>query len=202
MTTRRALIFGAVSAVAGPPALAQGDPRPRSYGKIGDPAPPFALPKYGGGTAQLSDYGGRVLMLLFGGLWCPDCIVDGPHTNRLAAMAEPNPDIDFLYMQCGPGFGRWSNVPRAAATLETAHAAWAQYLAETGYAFPLAFDMSRSIDVARDYAIEWFPSFVIIDRMGVIRAWRTDLGPRGASSFFLQARRIADGASIESKTPA
>ena len=65
MTTRRALIFGAVSAVAAPPALAQSDPRPRSYSKIGDPAPPFALPKYRGGTAQLSDYGGRVLMLLF-----------------------------------------------------------------------------------------------------------------------------------------
>jgi thiol-disulfide isomerase/thioredoxin len=178
---------------AAPTEAAEEDPRPRSYALVDQPAPDFAFPKFGGGTARLGDYSGKVLILYFGGLWCPDCVADAAYTNRLAQLAEADPDIDFLNIHTQNRFGRWGSNERGRAfNAAESDAALAAYFAETGYAYPIAFDASR--DFARDtYKIEWSPSFLIVDRAGVIRGWRTDLlNDDGVQSFFAEARGIAE----------
>jgi len=179
---RRTLALGLAALAAAPNAAAQNsppaafeDPRPRAYQLLGQPAPDFAFPKRGGGMAQRSDYAGRAYILYFGGLWCPDCIVDGAHVNDLAAMAAAA-DIAFLHIHTRGRFGRWGSIDN--------------YFAETGYSYPVAFDESRTW--AREtYAIEWNPTYLVIDRAGIIRAWSTDLGEGGAALFFAEAHAIA-----------
>ncbi len=161
---------------------------------LGQRAPEFSFPKLGGDEARLSDYAGRVVILYFGGLWCPDCIVDGHNTAGLAALAQADPDVDFLGIHTRNRFGRWggnererSNVYNAAESAAALNA----YFAERGYSYPVAFDASRSWS-SENYAIQWYPTSVIVDRGGVIRAWRTDLIDEAtARAFFAQARRIA-----------
>ena len=41
--------------------------------KKGDMAVNFSVPCYNGTTAQLSDYKGKVVLLVFWGSWCPPC---------------------------------------------------------------------------------------------------------------------------------
>ena len=179
---RRALLAAAASLAAGPafaqavPTGAPDDPRPRFYALINRPAPDFAFPKRGGGQASLGDYRGKVLIVAFGGLWCPDCIRDGANVNALSHMADRDPNVEFLYIHTRDRFGRWGSIDA--------------YFAENHYDYPVAFDPSRAF--ARDtYRIEWSPSYLIIDRAGVIRAWRTDLETNGAHDFFVQAQTIA-----------
>ncbi|MEJ0060159.1 MAG: TlpA disulfide reductase family protein [Terricaulis sp.] len=174
------------------PASAE-DPRPRSYAMLNQPAPDFALPKLGGGTARLADYANKVVILYFGGLWCPDCVADAAHTNQLAHLAEGDPDVAFLNIHTQNRFGRWGSNERGREfNLADSSRAIASYFSETGYRYPVAFDATR--DWAHNtYAIAWSPSFVIVDRAGVIRGWRTDLlNDEGVQSFFAEARGIAE----------
>lgn len=158
------------------PAAAETDPRPRSYVLLDQAAPAFAFPKLGGGEARLSDYAGKTLVLYFGGLWCPDCVADAPHVSRLSKLVETDPRLAFLQIHTRDRFGRWGSVDA--------------FFAANNYQWPVAFDASQNF--ARDtYKIEWSPSFLVIDKTGMIRRWRTDLGEAGAAAFFAEAQRVA-----------
>lgn len=194
---RRALSLALLGALA-PNALAQAprpgapdDPRPRSYSLIGSAAAEFAFPKLGGGQASLSDYRGKALILYFGGLWCPDCVADGAHVNRLSQRAARSRNVAFLNIHTRNRFGRWGGNDPALIDPPAAEAAIRAYFAETGYSYPVAFDASRTY-ARENYAIEWYPTFLIIDRDGVIRAWRTDLGEDGARAFLALAESWAN----------
>lgn len=183
MISRRVFALAALACGAAGAAFAQavapgapGDPRPRAYRMLGQAAPAFDFPLLGGARARLADYRGRTLILYVGGLWCPDCVLDGPHTNELARLAAGDRRIAFLQIHTQNRFGRWGSVPA--------------YFAEYNYSWPVAFDETRTW-MHENYAVDWSPSFLIIDRHGIIRAWRTDLGADGAHDFFVQAQAIA-----------
>lgn len=191
MLTRRAAVV-ALGALAPRLAYAEDAARPITYAMLNHRAPAFSLPRLGGGSETLERYRGKVLLLTFGGLWCPDCILDGRNVAHLAALAGSDPEVDFLYLQNAPAFGRWGRgVRRSEATLGDAARAWSAYFAETGYAFPVAVDMSIELPTARAYAVEWFPSNLIIDRRGRITAWRTEFGSlEAAEAYYAEARRL------------
>lgn len=178
-----------------PPPGAPDDPRPRAYALIGQAAPAFSLPKLGGGEATLADYGGRVLVLYFGGLWCPDCMADGANVHRLTELIATDPRIAFLHIHTRNRFGRFGPNERDRANANVYDAAESAralngYFAEKGYAYPVAFDASR--DWAHEsYKIEWSPSYLIVDKGGVIRHWRTELGADGPAQFFAAAQALA-----------
>jgi thiol-disulfide isomerase/thioredoxin len=172
------------------------DPRPRAYAGIGQAAADFELPKLGGGVARLSDYAGKALILSFGGLWCPDCVLDGPYLSHLARLAERDDRVAFLDIHTRNRFGKWGPNARersdhAVYDAEESGLALAAYFAETGHSYPVAFDASRTW--AREaYKIEWSPTYVIVDRHGVIRRWRTDLFDRAsAEAFFAEAAEVS-----------
>ncbi|WP_395644843.1 TlpA family protein disulfide reductase [Terricaulis sp.] len=193
MLTRRAAMLATLAALAPSLARAEEDPRPMTYAMLNRRAPAFELPRLGGGVETLARYRGKALLLTFGGLWCPDCIVDGRNLAHLAARAAGDANVEFLYLQNAPAFGRWGGgVRRSTATLADAERAWRAYFAETGYSFPVAVDMSLELPTARAYAVEWFPSNLIIDRRGRITAWRTDFhSEQAAEAFYEEARRAA-----------
>lgn len=194
--TRRAALWflaaalPAAAAAQAPPPGAPDDPRPRTYSRIGAPAADFSFPRHGGGVASLGDYRGKVLILYFGGLWCPDCLADGANVNRLAQLARAEPGVDFLNIHTRNSFGRWGRGTPAEIDEAGANAAISAYFDETGYSYPVAFDSSRTF--AREhYAIAWYPTYLIVDRAGIIREWRTDLGAAGAQALLAAARQYA-----------
>lgn len=151
------------------------DPRPQGYALLNQRAPMFDFPGSREERFRLQDYRGQVLILCFWGLWCPDSVADGANAHRLAQAAERKPGVAFLSVHTRGRFGRWGAVSR--------------YFEETGYSYPVAFDEGR--DFARDiYRIAWFPTYLAIDRTGLIRAWRTDLGTQGAKDFLTQTRPL------------
>jgi thiol-disulfide isomerase/thioredoxin len=184
LVDRRAMVLAGAAALAAAPAFAQGvvpsaaDPRPQTYELLNQAAPPFDLEKLGGGRARLSDYRGRTLILYWWGLWCPDCLADGAYTASLARQAQAVEGLSFLAIHTRGRFGRWGSVP--------------SYFEERGYGWPVAFEHGR--DFARNvYRIGWFPTYLVIDRQGVIRHWRTDLGAAGGDGLLAQARALARG---------
>ena len=54
----------------------------------GQAAPAFALERYGGGKATLSELKGKVVMLDFWATWCPPCVDEMPSLVRLAREYE------------------------------------------------------------------------------------------------------------------
>lgn len=169
-------LLPALAEAQAPPPGSPNDPRPKSYPLIGQPAAPFSFPKLGGGTAQLSDYAGKTLILYWWGLWCPDCVLDGPNVAKLAAKVAREKKLAFLAIHTRNRFGKWGTVER--------------YFEESGYSYPIAFYEGRDFP-KEAYAIAWYPSFLVIDPKGVIRAWRTDLGAKGGDQLLKAAKRIA-----------
>lgn len=159
-----------------PPPGSPNDPRPKSYPLIGKKAAPFDFPKLGGGTAKLSDYRGKTLVLYWWGLWCPDCVLDGPNVAKFAGEIAKNKRLAFLGVHTRGRFGKWGSVEA--------------YFAEQGYSYPVALYDGRDFP-KEAYAVAWYPSFVAIDRKGVIRAWRTDLTATGGAEFLAQVKALA-----------
>lgn len=188
---RRTFLLTAGATLAAARVAHAQDESPRGpYSLLDRPAPDFSVPLHGGGSRNLEDFRGRVLILAFGGLWCPPCISDGANINELAGLAVQS-EIEFLYLHCGPEFGLWTQHGNRRPRVADAESAWNLYFIENHYNFPVAFDLSRRRDIARDYNIRWFPSFIVIDRIGRIRAWRTALGRNGARAFISVAREAA-----------
>lgn len=187
LARRTFLLMAGATAATGNAAHAQ---RRGPYTMLDQPAPDFSVPLHGGGNRSLADYRGRVLILAFGGLWCPPCVIDGANINELASLAAQS-EIEFLYLHCGPEFGLWTQHGNRRPRVADAESAWNLYFIENHYNFAVGFDLSRRRDIARDFSIEAFPSFLIIDRIGRIRAWRATLGATGARAFISLARGAA-----------
>ena len=50
---------------------------------LGKPAPVFTFPLLGGGTANLTDYRGKVVLVNVWATWCPPCIDEMPDLESL-----------------------------------------------------------------------------------------------------------------------
>jgi thiol-disulfide isomerase/thioredoxin len=123
----------------------------------GAPAPELDLPIVHGappdtGRATLAAYSGRVLMLDFWATWCEPCKKSFPHYQQLAA--------------------RYPDRIAVLGVSEDDHSAGiAQFAAETGAGFPLAWDQGKSL--APRYRLTGMPTLFIIDQQGVIRFVKT-----------------------------
>lgn len=50
--------------------------------EVGDLVPDFALPTLDGGEGRLSDYRGKVILLVFTATWCPYCGAEAPFLEQ------------------------------------------------------------------------------------------------------------------------
>lgn len=55
------------------------------------PAPELDLPRHGGGSVNLADLRGRVVLVNFWAVWCPPCRKEMPSMERLSKMMAQRP---------------------------------------------------------------------------------------------------------------
>jgi thiol-disulfide isomerase/thioredoxin len=116
------------------------------------PADPvdFSLPLLGGGTARLSAYRGKAVMLNFWATWCPPC-------------REEMPSMEALYQRfAGKG------LEILAVDCSEPDADVAAFIGKAGYSFPVVLDSAGG--AARSYAAQAIPATYILDRGGKIIA--------------------------------
>ena len=111
------------------------------------PAPRIAYPRLGGGTFHIADYRGRVIFLDFYASWCGPCQVETPLVER---YARAHPEVAVVPIDVGE--------PAAvAARFADRFRLHGVVLDPTG--------SSRGF-----FEIEGFPTIVVIDPQGRIRA--------------------------------
>jgi peroxiredoxin len=113
------------------------------------PAPQFSLASKGGGTVNLSQYKGQVVMLNFWASWCGPCRQEMP-------LLE---DIYKKYNKLG--------FTMVGVNVEPDSKAADDWLKATPVTFPVAYD--KDSKVSRLYDVSGMPSTVIIDRKGNLR---------------------------------
>ncbi len=112
------------------------------------PAPAWELPKLEGGTAKMSDFAGKVVVLDWWGSWCPPCRAELPHFQALYTKYKDR--VAFVGMN-------WERpqTPDRVGTVK-------KFMADNKYDFPVALDHDQTAGKA--YDIEAFPTVFVIDR--------------------------------------
>ena len=119
-------------------------------------APDFELPKVGGGTARLSDYRGKVVILNFWTKTCRPCLEEMPSIASLAKALAPHPDIVLLTVSTD------ESVEDARETMKSV-------LGGADAPFVIMVD-SESKVVREKFGTKLYPETWFIDPSGVIRA--------------------------------
>lgn len=142
---------GSAEAKAAPVATEEpaGEESEYDHVRVGDLAPDFTLPMYGGGEVTLSDLRGKVVLLNFWATWCPPCmqelsVVQQEIINRFAGR-----EFAFIFASRG------DSEEEIAATRE-----------KRGFHFPMAMDKDQA--VFQRYAKKGIPHNYLIDREGRI----------------------------------
>lgn len=123
------------------------------------PAPEFGLPLLAGGEVELAKLRGRTVILDFWATWCAPCEVQMPI-------------LDALWRETGDQ-GRLMIVGVSVDTDPPASVA--KWVEERGFRYPIAFGDQ---ELAMHYGILGFPSLVVIDPEGRIRARHTGVWTR------------------------
>ncbi|WP_352420316.1 TlpA disulfide reductase family protein [Proteiniborus sp.] len=124
--------------------------------EIGEPAPDFILEDLEGNKVSLKNYEGEKTVLLnFWASWCPPCREEMPDLNKLY---EENKDDDFIVL---------------AVNVGESESAVKNFIEENGYTFPVLLDETQEVGVT--YNTFSIPTSVMIDKEGIIRAYRPGL---------------------------
>lgn len=109
-------------------------------------APDFEFATIDGGTAKLSDYRGKVVVLNFWATWCGYCVREMPDLNEIAQNFD---DVQVIAVNRG------DTPADAQAGVE-----------EYGYDFVWGLDEDRAIEAL--YPANGIPYTVVIDKDGVV----------------------------------
>lgn len=133
---------------SGPPAINTA-PNIAPHERSGQPAPASVLQLHDGGTKNLHDYKGRVVILNFWATWCVPCAVEYPQMLRLAAAM---PDTLTIL----------------AVSVDEDSAALDRFLARYGTRpanFVIARDPERKIAQGQYQTVQYPESYLIDSRM-------------------------------------
>ncbi|QQE13538.1 TlpA family protein disulfide reductase [Planctomycetota bacterium] len=114
---------------------------------VGKPAPTFSFQSHQGTTYNLQDYKGKVVLLDFWFKRCGWCIVAMPTINDIVNQFK-NKDVIVL------GMNKGDSVKDIIRTEEIMNAQYESIQAQT---------------LAQSYSIEGYPTFVIIDKQGIVQ---------------------------------
>ena len=124
-------------------------------------APEFTLKDVQGQRRTLSDLSGKVVVLDFWGSWCLPCVKAVPGLASLAKKLE----------------GRAVLISIDEGDSETA---WRRFVAKNDMGWPQCWDSGR---YAHIYNVRAYPTYVIIDGEGLIRARRSGYGGRQTEAW-------------------
>ena len=129
----------------------------------GDRAPWFAAELADGGTFEMADLQGKVILINFWATWCGPCVGEMPAFESLYADYADNPDVAIVAV----------DVEEKKKTVD--------YFAEVnGYTFPIAYDEQGKI--GNRYPTSGIPYTVIVGKDGYIRT--IHLGARDADTQY------------------
>ena len=115
------------------------------------PAPDFTVYDADSNPVRLSDFAGKPIVLNFWASWCGPCQMEMPHFEQ--AYQDLGEEIHFVMV----------NMTTGRATLKSPQ----DFLAQTGYPFPVFFDLD--MDAAYTYGAYSLPMTVFIDEAGNVR---------------------------------
>ena len=143
------------------------DGRPFEYALLGKPLPAFTAPMSDGGTFNSADLN-RWTVIDIWGVWCGDCVADGPYVAALERAIAQDPDLDFVSIHVPASAARTSpeEMFKKYGSLEA-------YFASAGYSFPVVMDLDASVRDALE--ISWTPSYLLVSPDRIVRGFRTDL---------------------------
>ncbi|HMD02751.1 MAG TPA: redoxin domain-containing protein, partial [Candidatus Baltobacteraceae bacterium] len=143
---------GADAPAAAPP---EGPPAALTGPQLGAPAPAFTLKTLSGQTVSLESYRGKTLVINVWATWCPPCRQEMPDLISSYAKLRPS-GVEFL------GVDSTEEAPIVRA-----------YVVAKGLAYPQAIDSDKRFSNA--YDIQYFPTTLVIDPQGILRARYIDV---------------------------
>jgi peroxiredoxin len=119
---------------------------------VGKPAPEIEGVDVDGKPLRLSDYRGKIVMLVFWGSWCSPCMAQVPHERDLVERLKGQP-FALLGVDCE------ENKDTARGVMARERMTW-----------PNWFDCAVGTGpIAKRYHIRSYPSVFVLDARGVIR---------------------------------
>ena len=111
-------------------------------------SPDFTVFDSEGNEVNLSDFAGKPVVLNFWVSWCMPCQGEMPHFNK---VVQENTDIQFMMV----------NVTQGDSLAEAKN-----FIAESGYTFPVFFDLNGEAEAA--YSVYSYPRTFFLDEKGNI----------------------------------
>lgn len=128
-----------------------------SGAKVGRPAPEIELKKLGGGSAKLSDYRGKVVLLTWFASWCGPCRAEAPVMEKNIWQKYKGQGLAVFGVN--------------AAEREDPEKMARQFATEGGITYPVLMDTEQ--EASDSYQVEVFPTIAVIDKKGVLRYLET-----------------------------
>ena len=114
----------------------------------GEPAPDFSLPTLAGGSLELAQFQGKLVVLNFWATWCPPCVEEMPSLERLSRQgAERNLEVVTV------------SVDQDLSVLQ-------DFIAQHDLTLPVASDPQRQVAVL--YGTYKYPESYIISPQGIV----------------------------------
>lgn len=147
---------------------------------VGANAPAFTKNVLGGGTATLSQYSGKVVVLFLLGYGCPFCQTDGPSVQQ---------DLSAYYQQLRPGLVQVIGADLWNGTASQLN----QFKTNTGIQFPLLLNGGVTTGGNMSLTYGTYDNYVVIDQQGVVRYHAALTWPHGNRYHLNDIRNIVDG---------
>lgn len=162
------LITGGFLALIGGLVVLGWDTRDPAYAAVveGEPAPALTLDRLDGGTASLSDYRGRVVLLNIWATWCGPCVREMP---AIQAAYERYRDQGFEVLAVAVDQNPGSPRPDGGVDGPVS-----DFVDRFGLTFPVLLDPTGGTE--RLYGVDGLPTTFLIDREGKVRV--RELGGR------------------------
>ena len=131
-----------------------------------DFAPDFQVTTLGGENLELAKLAGKVVVLDFWATWCHPCVMGVPELHALVEK-YPRDQLALISISADRDEGQWR------AFIEKKHMEWPQY-----------WDTDHRI---RDlFAVRAFPTYVVIDKEGIIRQRLVGTNPQQTVAYRLK----------------
>jgi len=146
--------------------------------QLGVQAPDFSFRTLDGKTVSLATYRGKTLVLNVWATWCPPCRQEMP--DLLSSYAKlRNSNVEFL------GVDTTEEAPIVRA-----------YVIAKGVPYAQAIDAHKKFE--KDYDIQYFPTTLVIDAQGILRARYIDVVAPQQLALMVDAAKAGRSADIVS----